>query len=384
MNTTLKKGNLQYTQGSVEGAPRRAGFAKASGWTARLALVAVVLAWLAPSAFAQAETWYSATTAPPSVVAGTNNTHSFTIENCGVGSPDCSGEVTSPATRAIQSMTVAIPAGFTMDELSCGISTTAGDSWSIVFNGSLIEIAKVSSTKLSIGESLTLTCDATAPCDAGFYEWTTIAYNGDDFTTPWDIASSQPEVEVTGSCEPPGEFEEDDYCSYTQGGWGSPPNGGNPGMILADNFDSLYTNLVIGSGFTMTFESAPDVEEYLPAGGTPGVLAGDVLNPTSTSAGVFGAQVTALRLNVDLNDAGIIDGVEGTISGLVLQNTGTSLDGMTVAQILAVAELALGAGGTPGDYSVSNLNALVDQLNKAFDNCIPTDWAIDHLVAPPG
>ena len=103
-------------------------------------------------------------------------------------------------------------------------------------------------------------------------------------------------------------------------------------------------------------------------------------NPTSTSAGVFGGQVTALRLNVDFNDAGIIDGFLGSISGLVLQGTGGSLDGQTVAAILAAAEQALGGGALPAGYDHSSLNNLVDELNNAFDNCDPSDWAQIHLA----
>lgn len=276
---------------------------------------------------------------------------------------------------------MAIPAGFAVDPFSCSVSAAEGDIWNITFNPGVIEVVKAGSTELDPGESLTLSCLATAPCEAGFYEWTTLAYNGDDFTTPYDLQGPQPEVEVTGSCDSGG-FEPGDYCSYTQGGWGAPPRGRNPGSILADNFDGMYSELVVGGIFAMTFESAPNVEAYLPAGGTPGALAGDVTNPTSTSAGVFGGQVTALRLNVDFNDAGIIDGFEGSISGLVLQGTGGSLDGQSVAAILAAAEQALGGGALPAGYSLSSLNSLVSNLNEAFENCDPSDWADSHLVVP--
>ena len=90
--------------------------------------------------------------------------------------------------------------------------------------------------------------------------------------------------------------------------------------------------------------------------------------------------MTSLRVNVDFNDAGIIDGILGSISGLVLQGTGGSLDGQTVAAILAAAEQALGGGALPAGYTLSNLNNLVDELNNAFDNCNPSDWAQTHLT----
>ena len=61
--------------------------------------------------------------------------------------------------------------------------------------------------------------------------------------------------------------------------------------------------------------------------------------------------------------------------------SGTSLDGLTVSQILAVAETALGGGALPADYTIANLNALVTNLNEAFDNgTVVTLWASAHLT----
>ena len=377
MKTTFIEKYVSKTQGAYGAPAIGAGLAPSFAWLAKWAIVVAVMGLLASPVCAQTVRYYSATTSPTSVAAGTDNLHSFTIENCN-GSAACDGAITS-SHQSIKSITVAIPAGFTVDPLSCSVSAALGDIWNVTFNLGVIEIVKQGSTELDPGESLTLSCTTTAPCEAGFYEWTTLAYNGADFATPYTLQGTQPEVEVTGSCDSGG-FEPGDYCSYTQGGWGSPPAGGNPGSILADNFDGIYADLVVGTGFAMTFESAPDVENYLPAGGTPGALAGNLTNPTSSSAGVFGGQVTSLRVNVDFNDAGIIDGILGSISSLVLQGTGGSLDGQTVAAILGAAEQALGGGALPAGYTLSSLNNLVDELNNAFDNCNPSDWAQIHLT----
>jgi hypothetical protein len=377
MNTRLKHELLRKTPEAYPTAIFKTGLATAFACLSKLAIVVAVMGLLASPVSAQTVRYYSATTSPTSVAAGTDNLHSFTIENCN-GSAACDGAITT-SPQSIRSTTVAIPAGFIVDPISCSVSAALGDIWNITFNLGVIEIVKQGSTELAPGESLTLSCITTAPCEAGFYEWTTLAYNDDDFTTPYTLQGTQPEVEVTGSCDSGG-FEPGDFCSYTQGGWSSPPSGGNPGSILADNFDGIYADLIVGTGFAMTFESAPDVEAYLPAGGTSGALTANVTNPTSTSAGVFGGQVTALRLNVDFNDAGIIDGFLGSISGLFLQGTGGSLDGQTVAAILAAAELALGGGALPTGYDLSSLNNLVDELNNAFDNCDPSDWAQIHLT----
>jgi hypothetical protein len=79
--------------------------------------------------------------------------------------------------------------------------------------------------------------------------------------------------------------------------------------------------------------------------------------------------VLALQLNVQLKGFG----------GLVLTGTGTSLDNMTVSQILAAANHALAGSGLPAGFSFSSLNDLIDLLNNSFDGCSPTDWATAHL-----
>jgi uncharacterized repeat protein (TIGR01451 family) len=176
-----------------------------------------------------------------------------------------------------------------------------------------------------------------------------------------------------------------DFCTYTQGGWGSRPSGNNPGSILANNFDDVYLQGYVLVGYTGTggksirFTTAPFVDRYLPASGTPNKLTITYPNPTTTASGVFGGQVLALQLNVDFNAAGIIDGADGSIGGLRLCNTGTSLDGKTVNEILAAANRALGGGSLPTGYTYSTLNDLVTHLNEAFDNCNVSTWALEHL-----
>ena len=48
----------------------------------KLAIVVAVMGWLASPASAQTVRYFSSTTAPASVTAGSDNTHSITIENC--------------------------------------------------------------------------------------------------------------------------------------------------------------------------------------------------------------------------------------------------------------------------------------------------------------
>jgi uncharacterized repeat protein (TIGR01451 family) len=158
--------------------------------------------------------------------------------------------------------------------------------------------------------------------------------------------------------------------TYTQGGWGSEPHGGNPGALLAANFAKVYPNgVTIGGGFTLTFTKASAVAAFLPQGGTPGALTKSAIDPTSSSANVFGGQVLALELSVDFSGKGI------TASGLGgLHLTSGPLAGQTVAQVLAEANQAIGGGALPPGMSISNLNDVVDKINNAFDNGVSNGY----------
>jgi hypothetical protein len=49
--------------------------------------------------------------------------------------------------------------------------------------------------------------------------------------------------------------------TFTQGGWGSTPNGNNPGMLLQMKFSSVYPGgvVVIGGSKTFTFKNHANV-----------------------------------------------------------------------------------------------------------------------------
>jgi len=180
--------------------------------------------------------------------------------------------------------------------------------------------------------------------------------------------------------EPPTPINVGDFYSFTQGGWGATPNGNNPAMLLQNNFSAVFgsAGVTVGTGHWMKFTSAAAINAYLPAGGTAGALTADLINPTMSSAGVFGGQVLALKLNVAFSTAHVTPSGYGN---LVLGNTGTVLDGMTVAQVLAQAEIALGGGSAVVD--VATLNVFATNLNEAVDNgTVVTLWGQTHLSRP--
>jgi hypothetical protein len=181
-----------------------------------------------------------------------------------------------------------------------------------------------------------------------------------------------------------GGADEGDFCTQTQGGWGTACRGGNPGCIRDRAFDGCFPDgLVIGGTYTITFTSSGAVENFLPAGGTAAPLTGDHVDPTDTEAGVFAGQVTALALNVHFDDCDITgwgasgDGCSGTeqLGDLVIAYG--PLAGQTVRELLDWANLALGGDSTP--YTVGELNTAATKVNECFVDCSST---CDYLECP--
>ena len=77
---------------------------------------------------------------------------------------------------------------------------------------------------------------------------------------------------------------------------------------------------------------------------------------------MFAGQVLALQLNVDFSAA------MKTRSGLgALVLTKGALKGQTVAQVLTLANSALGGGALPAGMSISDLSDIVSKINDNYD-----------------
>jgi len=180
-------------------------------------------------------------------------------------------------------------------------------------------------------------------------------------------------------------FSDGDYFTYNRAKWGQEPHGGNAGTVTTEDFAAIYgaNGVVIGGGFTAKWTTPAAIQAFLPNGGTGGfvgMLTANLVDPTSTPAKSFAAEVLALRLNVDYGDNGALVGTVGDgIGDLTLVNTGGSLDGMTVRQVLGVANTALGGGALPAGYTVNQLEQLIKSLNGSFESGNVSAFAIAHL-----
>jgi hypothetical protein len=163
-------------------------------------------------------------------------------------------------------------------------------------------------------------------------------------------------------CLTPGGYK---TFTFTQGGWGAPPNGSNPGALLSTNFTKVYYGgyVTIGGTYKLTFTSASAIMNFLPQGGTAGKLTSNATNPAISSAGVLAGQVLALQLNVDFSNKGVLP------AGLAnLKVAYGPAAGLTVAQVLSSANAILGGDALPSGFTYSGVVDILDSINKAFDS----------------
>jgi cysteine-rich repeat protein len=178
-------------------------------------------------------------------------------------------------------------------------------------------------------------------------------------------------------CDANCHLEPGSFCTFTQGGWGATCNGHNPACRLDSDFAGAFPNgLIIGdvtqnppdgavaSPWEALWTSAAAIEAYLPAGSTSGALGSDSTNATSTGAGVLGGQLVAAKL-----DVGILNPSLAQLHYLPGDCVNSPLEGLTVAQVIALADQAVAGLGLPAGVSFDDLNEALTALNENFDGC---------------
>jgi len=194
-----------------------------------------------------------------------------------------------------------------------------------------------------------------------------------------------------------GVWQYGDVLTYTQGSW----SGTTAGVALLNseydafygaNSDILEVGIPGPSGYSIRFDGAASVIEFLPQAGTPTVLDADKVDPVNAETGLFGGDVVALQLDVDFSDAGLLVGSSGIPFGnLILTNfskdfdgyviDAANLNGLKVRDFLGDVNTALG-GGSSNIASISALDDILGNLDVAFDQGNVTPFAQDHLIAP--
>ncbi|NEN24431.1 hypothetical protein G3O08_13045, partial [Cryomorpha ignava] len=164
--------------------------------------------------------------------------------------------------------------------------------------------------------------------------------------------------------QPPMPLMCEGFRTQTQGGWGSSPNGGNPGAYLHANFGTGFpSGIEIGCDNTFSFTSAQSITQFLPCGGSAaGLPSGSDIDP-DCPGNVFISQVLAATISIGFDDniptfsSGVVP-----LRELVILN-GT-FAGWTVEELLTEANLKL--GGCASSYSFSELNEAVTAVNENY------------------
>jgi hypothetical protein len=196
-------------------------------------------------------------------------------------------------------------------------------------------------------------------------------------------------------------FTPGEFFTWSQGAWGDTPACGPLGCnisgILEMNFDSVFSPsewLEVGipgtAGFSLIFDSADAIITYLPASGTPGVLTADLLDPVQTDSGALGGEVVAASLNVTFSDDGLLAHPPGVPFGdLVLENLESlagvgpevaQLDGMSVREVLADANMLLGGAASP--FAPQDMFEILNGIDQSFNAGPVSTFAMEHLAFP--
>jgi hypothetical protein len=156
------------------------------------------------------------------------------------------------------------------------------------------------------------------------------------------------------------------FVTYTQGGWGAPANGNNPGVYLNANFTTAFPNgITIGCTNKLRLTSAAAVTSFLPSGSTAKKLpAGTINNPGGSYNNVLAGQLVAATLNVrfDQFDPNFSPST-GSLAGL--QITTGDFIGWTVAQLLDSANKFIGGCGS--HFNATQYNDALTLFNESFD-----------------
>ena len=192
---------------------------------------------------------YRAAITPTSVASGSSTSFALTITNCNEAA--CPGNPTS-ANQKIGSVEIIVPAGFTATLGAPHECHGRQDLDRDARHGTIRLGATGGNQRLDLGESVTVTFNASAPSACATFNWVTNAYqdplSGGELVrnTPYELIGSQPQVEVTGCSA---------GCTLGQGFWKNHPEAWPVGQVTlgtvsysASQLLAIFTQPVAGNG----------------------------------------------------------------------------------------------------------------------------------------
>lgn len=156
------------------------------------------------------------------------------------------------------------------------------------------------------------------------------------------------------------------YRTQTPGGWGAKAAGNNPGTYRDAHFDEAFPEgLTVGDpgNYTIELTCAAAIETLLPTGGKPAALTQSYKDPDAIKNVLVG-HIVALSLSIGFDEYDKNFGqADGHMKKLYIAD-GHGFDGMTIADVLAEANIVLG-GGT-SSYSPSQMVEILTKINEYF------------------
>lgn len=186
------------------------------------------------------------------------------------------------------------------------------------------------------------------------------------------------------------DFQPGQFVTYAQD-WGSVPAAesilnSNWNTVTAPSSGILEVGIHGTAGFSVSFDEPSLAISFFVQSGANGALNADMLDPNNQenlSSGVFGGDTVALALDVDfdpyLGTSGsqfpnlYLTNLQGTPFGNL-----SEFDDLTIGQLLALDELALGGGSTP--YTYDELDAATALVINAFDPSVQLSVLADPYL----
>ncbi len=190
----------------------------------------------------------------------------------------------------------------------------------------------------------------------GNVQWTASTFAGASVTVVYTY--------TPGTTSPPGPF-----TTFTQGGWGTAPHGGNPGAILAANLSKVFgtDGIYIGNptGNCFFFNSQQAIENFLPNGGPDKALpTGKSIDPTNSKSGNITGQLLSVELSLAFSGTVFKSG----LGDLVIQS-GT-LKGYTVFDAVEIGNALVSGSAYPAGLPVVSMSAIdtvLTNITSAYD-----------------
>lgn len=155
------------------------------------------------------------------------------------------------------------------------------------------------------------------------------------------------------------------FRTQTQGGWGAPPHGNNPGKYMQSHFAGAFPNgLTVGCTYKITLNSAQAITDYLPGGGKPAALTSNYTNPTGLKNNLA-SQLVTLTLSVQFDRFDPNFSSSSVALGDLVIASGP-FKGKKISDVLTEANNVL--GGCPSAYSATDISDVLTSINENFDD----------------